>query len=68
MRPIDADSLKKRLPTFAAVIDDEPTIQAEPRIEVERVRHAPKHFSQCPHCGAVMDAQEVTTMQDNTCV
>lgn len=26
MRPIDADSLKERLPTFAEVIDEEPTI------------------------------------------
>lgn len=60
-------------------------IKSEPRIEVERVRHArwinntfcsdckrfpvdisvsisnqelTKHFSRCPHCGAVMDAQD----------
>lgn len=60
-------------------------IKSEPRIEVERVRHArwinntfcsdckrfpvdvsvsisnqelTKYFSRCPHCGALMDAQD----------
>ncbi|MBQ8921040.1 MAG: hypothetical protein IJ060_02640 [Oscillospiraceae bacterium] len=35
MRLIDADDLKLRLPTFSEVIDDTPTIEAEP---VQQVR------------------------------
>lgn len=30
MRPIDADHLKERLPTFAEAIDEEPTIGVLP--------------------------------------
>lgn len=69
MRMIDADSLKNILPTFANVIDEQPTIDAEPvrhgrwiMLEPYGTHHT--HRRKCSVCGEIK-SKELTNFCPN---